>query len=153
MQHADNIYSQDEIDRSFDVLSAQIKSTSKASKGTHQRDVLLYLFENPQKIWWMSWELRGGVTSEGIILSHRADARASELATFDSQLVERRMIGRFAAYRLRTENIHLVRARLGTNKPQPAEREQVPEKPHQPTCKHGLPTFVQCPDCKKENHA
>lgn len=142
-----NIYTPDEIERSFSALEASVLSST--TKGTDHRDVLLYLYENPQKIWHMSWELRGGKTSEGVILSHRADARASELATHDSQLVERRKIGRFATYRLRTEHINLVRARLGTKKDQPEGREQIPEKPHQPMCEHGLPTFVQCPDCKK----
>ena len=137
------MYTPQEIDKAFALLERDIIRTS--TKGTGAEDVLLYLYENPQIIWHMSWELSGKMTSEGVRLSHRADARASELATHDEHLVERRKIKRFVAYRLRTENVHLIKARLGVKKNPPAGRQQFAAEA--PKCLHGLPKFVTCPQC------
>lgn len=139
------MYSKEEIDTAFRQLSAQVQSVT--GNGTGCEDVLQFLYENPQKIWWMSWDFIGKQLKNGKILSHRAPARASDLAIHDSQLVESRKIGRYSAYRLRTEYKALIKARLHTTEEQPEDRQKVlPEK-----CEHGLPKFVQCPKCIK-NH-
>ena len=71
---------------------------------TSCKDVAQFLFENKdKKIWWWSWEFIGKRTKDGY-LSHRACARASDLA-LHTNLVEDRRIGRFKVYRLKVENI------------------------------------------------
>lgn len=130
-----------EVEREFKALETRVLTHKRG--GTNVEDVLRFMYENPHKIWWMSWEFVGQTTKDGKLLSHKAPARASDLAIFDPQLVEDRKISRFKAYRMRTENMNLIEKRLGlkvtTEKPQQLEER----------CQHGLPTYVQCPDCKK----
>lgn len=140
-------YSKAEIDRSFKIISDEVLRRSKGD-GTSCDDVLEYLYEHPEKIWHMSWELIGLTTKSGKYLSHRAPARASDLANFDPLLVEDRKIGRFAAYRIRWENIDLIHKRLTDKKAPPPERADIPPRPEDIKCEHGLPTYVQCPNCK-----
>lgn len=77
--------------------------------GTGCQDVLRFMVENfKTKIWWWSWEFVGKTTSKGGYLSHRAPARASDLALQFPELVEDRKIGRFKIYRVRVENKQAV---------------------------------------------
>ena len=78
---------------------------STKRKGTSCKDVLQFMVDNhKEKTWWWSWEFVGKTTSKGGYLSHRAPARASDLALHDPDLVEDRKIGRFKVYRVRREN-------------------------------------------------
>ena len=104
---------QKEVDRAFEILKNDIVSHKRTTTGVE--DVLRYLLENPHKIWHMSWELIGKRTNSGDYLSHRAPARASDLAIHSPLLVEHRKISRFSAYRLRTENMELVRKAIEKN--------------------------------------
>jgi hypothetical protein len=61
-----------------------------------------------EKIWWWSYEFVGRVNSKGDFLSHRAPARASDLAIHFPELVEDRKIGRLSVYRLRVENMEEI---------------------------------------------
>lgn len=84
-------------------------SVNRSNRETGIETVLRFLYENKEKkTWWWSWEFIGRVNSKGGYLSHRAPARASDLALHFPTLVEDRKIGRFAIYRLRTENIKEV---------------------------------------------
>ena len=107
------MYTQQEIDISFQALVRTI-TTNKKKGGTSCDDVLQYLYENTDRVWLMSWEIINQSTKSGKFLSHRAPARLSDLAIHSSQLVEDRKIGKYCAYRLRTENLHLIETRLGT---------------------------------------
>lgn len=140
------LYTTQEIERAFTLLSKEVTARSKGN-GTSCDDVLQFLYEHPEKIWWMSWELIGQVTKDGKFLSHRAPARASDLAIQSPHLVQDRKISRFACYRLRWENMELVQQRLKPKEAPPAVRQELPVEPVK--CEHGLPKFVQCPDCKK----
>lgn len=75
-------------------------STRQKKNETGCHSVLSYMNENPKKIWWWSWDFVDKTTKNGSYLSHRAPARA----IYFPELVEHRRIGRFAVYRLRTEN-------------------------------------------------
>lgn len=103
-----------QIDQAFNELKDRVLANSK--EGTSCEDVLQLMVDKPEKIWWMSYEVNNQVNSKGKFLSHRACARAGDLANFSPQLVEDRSIGRLKAYRLRTENMHLIEARLGNKK-------------------------------------
>lgn len=115
-----------QIDQAFKALEKSILGNKK--EGTSCNDVLHWLYENQDKVWVMSWEVVGQVTKNGRYLSHRAPARLSDLALNDPHLVEDRKLGRYKAYRLRTENINLVEARLGKK-----EIVEKPKKPKNPT--------------------
>lgn len=130
-----------QIEQEFKKITADVLGKEKTS--TSCEDVLRYMHDHQDKIWFMSWEFVGKSTSDGKFLSHRAPARASDLAIHESHLVEDRKIGRFKAYRLRLENLNLIEKRLGMSPSNiPAPKMEV-EK-----CPHGLPTYVQCPNCK-----
>lgn len=106
-------FSQEAIEASYRSKLNEYEHNQKRSKTTQCESVLHFLLEHPEKIWWWSYELIGKSTKNGHYLSHRAPARASDLAIHESQLVEDRSIGRFKIYRLRTENMHLINKRLG----------------------------------------
>ncbi len=95
-----------EVERAFEALKDSYHSNRQNATG--MECVVKLLKENPQKIWWWSWELIGKTTNDGSWLSHRAPARASDLAIHHPLLVEDRKIGRFCVYRLRTENMNLI---------------------------------------------
>lgn len=87
--------------------SQSIKSNNKTSGC---EDVLQLMYDNfSTKIWWWSWEFIGKSNSKGNFLSHRSPARASDLALFSPLLVEDRRVGRFKMYRLRLENMYLIK--------------------------------------------
>lgn len=92
------------IEREFAKMEASRPARSPRSKATGIRDVLQYMLDHIEKTWWWSWELNDKVNSKGGFLSHRACARASDLALHHSDLVEDRRVGRFKVYRLKVEN-------------------------------------------------
>ena len=130
-----------EIEQSFKKLKADVEMRAKTT--TSCEDVLRFMYENQQQIWFMSWDFINQSTKDGQFLSHRAPARASDLAIHESQLVEDRKIGRFKAYRLRLENLNLIQKRLGYGLTEVTKKVEV-EK-----CQHGIPTYVVCPNCKQ----
>ncbi len=88
-----------------EFLAMDHKYHSSKRKGTSCKDVLQFMVDNhKERIWWWSWEFVGKTNSIGGYLSHRAPARASDLALHNSDLVEDRKIGRFKVYRVRREN-------------------------------------------------
>lgn len=102
-----DIFYNDNIEREFRKL--ELTHEYRAQKGaTGCRDVLQFLIDNPKRIWWWSWELNGQTNSKGAFLSHRACARASDLALKHEGLVEDRRIGRFKVYRAMLENKKLI---------------------------------------------
>lgn len=88
----------------FNKIKSDFYSKEKHTS-TSCKDVLQFMVDNyTTKNWWWSWEFIGKRTSKGSYLSHRAPARASDLALHDSDLVEDRKLGRFKIYRVRREN-------------------------------------------------
>ena len=106
---------QSQIEEAFASLVSQHKAKRSTQQATGRECVLQYLYENQYKIWWWSWEFIGQTTKKGQWLSHRAPARASDLAIHEPELVEHRKIGRYSVYRLRSENIELIEERLFVN--------------------------------------
>ena len=100
------------VEQAFAELQHQHENRQHRPKTTGRECVLHFLLENQQQIWWWAWELIGKNTSKGHYLSHRAPARASDLAIHEPELVEHRKIGRYKVYRLRTENLNKVIKRL-----------------------------------------
>lgn len=105
------------------IYAAQIKSAydekyqwyvnSRGRKNATSCEVVLkFMLENPKIIWWWSWEFSQRTTKDGDYLSHRAPARASDLAIHEPELVEDRKIGRFKIYRLRRENMGKIKRYL-----------------------------------------
>ena len=88
----------------YDFQKMQLWYSSRKKHGTSCKDVLQFLVDNyKEKVWWWSWEFVGETNSKGGYLSHRAPARASDLA-LHTDLVEDRKIGRFKVYRVKREN-------------------------------------------------
>lgn len=100
------------IEKDFQEKVDQHESTRGRKNATGREAVLKYLIEATTKIWHWSWEFVGKVTRDGSYLSHRAPARASDLAIHEPDLVEDRKIGRFKVYRLKRENMDKVQERL-----------------------------------------
>lgn len=100
-----------EVEKAFEAMELQHGMFSKTSTSTNE--VLQYMLDHTGKIWWWAWEFGGKTNSKGGYLSHRACARASDLAIFHPELVEDRKIGRFKVYRLKVENMQMIRAYLG----------------------------------------
>jgi hypothetical protein len=96
-----------QADRSFWILAGQIQKKSSEKNRTGCQGVMQFLMDQ-DKMWHMSWELIGKKSSKGDWLSHRAPARASDLALHHPDLVEARKIGRYSAYRARLENIEKI---------------------------------------------
>lgn len=99
---------QDQVNFQYaQLVSTHQKQMKKSTTGI--REVLQFLLDKKEeKIWWWSWEFVGKTTSKGGYLSHRAPARASDLALHHTELVEDRHIGRFCVYRLKKENLNKV---------------------------------------------
>ena len=102
------------IEEKFEQMKLQHQLFSKTY--TSIEDVLQLMYENPEKVWWWSWEFNGKNNKKGGFLSHRACARASDLALHWPNLVEDRRIGRFKVYRMRSENMDRIKSFLGLNK-------------------------------------
>lgn len=96
---------QDQINYQYAQLVSQ--HGREQHKATGIEEVLQYLLDQ-DKIWHWSWEFVGKQTSKGGYLSHRAPARASDLALHHSELVEDRKIGRYKVYRLKRENMDKI---------------------------------------------
>lgn len=107
-------YRKKKIEDDFEALSDSYHRNEKSTTGVE--DVLQFLLDNfrsnPEKVWWWSYEFVGQHNSKGGFLSHRAPARASDLALHESDLVEDRKIGRLKVYRLREENMDKIIERL-----------------------------------------
>ena len=99
------------IEQAYTELVEQHKNRYK-SKTTSEDMVLRLMLDNVEKIWWWSWEVNHQTNSKSEYISHRGCARLSDLAIYSPQLVEDRQIGRFKVYRLHTENMKLIKARL-----------------------------------------
>ena len=96
-----------QIEQEYDLMKHRYYSSKR--KGTSDKTVLQFLVDNyKNKKWYWSWELVGQTNSRGGYLSHRAPARASDLALHNPELVEDRKIGRFKVYRVRRENREAV---------------------------------------------
>lgn len=96
-----------QIETEFNGLKNWYASSKR--KGTSTKDVLRFMVENYKvKLWWWSWEFVGKTHSRGGYLSHKAPARASDLAIHNPELVEDRKIGRFKVYRVKRENREAV---------------------------------------------
>lgn len=92
------------IEQEFESLKTWHENSRKKKDATGCEAVVRYMQDHPYKIWFWSWEFVGKTTTFGDYLSHRAPARASDLAIHYPDLVEDRKIGRFAVYRLKVEN-------------------------------------------------
>jgi len=97
------------IEQEFNKCESWYRSRTTKSIQTGKEMIVQIMLDNPDKIWWWSWEFVGKTTSKGDFLSHRAPARASDMAIYYPDIVEDRAIGRFKVYRLRTENIDQVK--------------------------------------------
>lgn len=100
------------MEAEFDKMKAWYDSTRTKKAQTGIQTVLTFLMEHPEKVWWWSWEFVGKTTRSGGYLSHRAPARASDLAIHYPDFVEDRRIGRFSVYRLKFENIAAIKSFL-----------------------------------------
>lgn len=96
----------EQVEQAFETLKENHKSLR--SDATSVRDVLQYMVDRSDKIWWWAWEFLNQHNSKGRYLSHRACARASDLAIHYPDFVEGRRIGRFKVFRVRTENIDKI---------------------------------------------
>jgi len=93
------------VELSYEAMRVLYERHRKSpSRHTGVQKVLQYMYDNNDKIWFWSYELNGKVNSNGDFLSHRACARASDLAIHYPELVESRAIGRIHVYRVRLEN-------------------------------------------------
>ncbi len=99
-----------EFKKCRDIVS-KVKSNGNKHRSVIAVLQLMYDKRNI-KCWWFAWEFIDKFNSKHEYLSHRAPARASDLAIHYPELVEDRKIGRFKVYRLRTENIKEVRSWL-----------------------------------------
>ena len=104
-----------EIELEFQRLVDRHSAVDRSSRKAGVENVLRLMHDNPKKIWWWSWEFNNQTTRDGQYISHKGSARASDLAIQYPNLAESRKIGRFAVFRLRTENLTDVRAFLGLN--------------------------------------
>lgn len=92
-----------EINQNFEIIKKDVEAHEKGA--TSKYDVLQYMVDTKETIiWHPSYSFQGNKTSTGGFLSHRACARASDLAIHHPDLVEARKIGRIHVYRLRREN-------------------------------------------------
>ena len=96
-------------EKAFEELEEEYYSATRHKrKMTGCQDVVQLMYDKPDKIWWWAWEFIGRVNSKGDYLSHRAPARASDLAIKIPDLVEDRKISRFSCYRLKLENKPII---------------------------------------------
>lgn len=97
-------HNQESIENAFDEKVRWQKSKTRKKSPTGMACVVMAMLDQPEKIWWWSWELDSHATRDGVWLSHRGPARASDLAIHHPVVMECRKVGRYAMYRLRTEN-------------------------------------------------
>jgi len=101
-------HSKKTIEEEYTLLVEKQAKKKNNNVYTGCQAVVALMLEKPEKIWWWSWEFVGKTTKEGEFLSHRAPARASDLAIHYPDIVEDRKIGRFSVYRLKTENTKAI---------------------------------------------
>ena len=94
------------------VDKAERRKTTPCTKSM----ALQYLVDRIEDVWVASYEFDGKRLNDGRLLSHRACARASDLAIYHPELVECRKVKRIAYYRLRTENLSQVIKFIRDNK-------------------------------------
>jgi len=104
-----DLFSNNNIENEFQKLVKWSETHKMQNKNTGMETVLQFLLDHPEKIWWWSYEFGDRINSKGGFLSHRACARASDLAIKYPDLVEDRKIGKLAVYRLRTENMDKIK--------------------------------------------
>jgi len=93
-----------QIEQEFANMKHKYINQGKVKSWTNCQDVLQIMVDQYEtKKWWWAWEFVGRTNSKGRYLSHRAPARASDLA-IHTDLVEDRKIGRFKVYRVKREN-------------------------------------------------
>ncbi len=109
------------VEAEFEGLVKYHQNRTKGATGIE--DVLQFLVDRHHdgKIWYWAWEFAGRSNSKGAYLSHRACARASDLALHYSDLVEDRKIGRFKVYRLKVENMELIQKFLNHELAKPVQ--------------------------------
>lgn len=113
-------YRQD-VEIEFEKKRDYYESHTRSSKNSGCEAVLQFMIDNPETIWWWSYEFIGRVNKKGDFLSHRAPARASDLALHYPELVEDRKVGRLKMYRARLENMAKILWFLGNS--QEVEKE------------------------------
>jgi hypothetical protein len=96
------------IEREFNELVEWNENNKRNNNATGVECVLQYLLDNKQQTWFWAWELIGKTNSKGGYLSHRAPARASDLAIHYPEFVEHRKIGKYKVYRLKVENLSKI---------------------------------------------
>lgn len=102
----------EQVNTEFINLKKYMESHEK--KGCSIEDVLWYMIDTRDTIvWHPSYSFAGHTTSKGGYLSHRACARASDLAIKYPNLVEARPVGRIHVYRLKRENGREIKKFLG----------------------------------------
>lgn len=117
---------QEHIENEYQKLVDWHKSVNRNNRETGCETVLRFMFENQQRVWWWSWEFVGKSNSKGGYLSHRAPARASDLAIHYPNLVEDRKIGRFSVYRLKLENMDQILSFLNESSDYGKDPRQIP---------------------------
>lgn len=92
-----------DVNQKFEIVKKDVEAHERGS--TSKYDVLQYMIDTKETITWHpSYSFQGNTTSTGGFLSHRACARASDLAIKHPDLVEARKVGTIHVYRLRREN-------------------------------------------------
>lgn len=100
------------IEKEFERLQTHYEKYHKKNSTSGCKKVVQMMLDRPLKIWWWSYEFVGQTNSKGNFLSHRAPARASDLAIYYPELVEDRRIGKLAVYRLKKENLEKINSFL-----------------------------------------
>ncbi len=98
-----------QVEKSYEITKKDVESHEKGD-GTSIKDVLQYMIDTREEITWHpSYSFAGNKTSTGGFLSHRACARASDLAIHHPDLVEARPVGKIHVYRLKRENPQAIK--------------------------------------------
>lgn len=100
------MYTQEQIESAYQKLSTY-KPKDK-NKNSWMQNVVQYMLDYPEKIWFFSWEFNNVVNSKQEWLSYKWCARASDVAIHHPTIVESRKVWRFCVYRLCTENMNLI---------------------------------------------
>ncbi len=96
------------VEKNFEIVKKEVEAHERGS--TSKYDVLQYMIDTKDEITWHpSYSFQGNKTSDGGFLSHRACARASDLAIHHKDVVEARSVGTIHVYRLRRENPQAIK--------------------------------------------
>lgn len=99
------MFTQEQIENAFNLLKDR---KTKEGKLTWQQNCIIYMLDYPHVCWHWSWEFCSKRLSNWEWLSHKWQARVSDLAIQHPELVEVRKVGRFHCYRLREENMEQI---------------------------------------------